>query len=128
MTDIAEFIPSTLNSDATLAALVGLRIYPLVRPQNATLPAITYQRISAPRTTSHSGDSNLSNPRYQFNCWSYSYLEARSMAERLVAIFNGKRGMMPGVQASFIDNDQDDYTPDVQEYRVMVDVLLWIGA
>ena len=125
MTDLAENLFPFLAADATLAALVGNRIYPLVRPQNAALPAITYQRISAPRTASHSGDSGLTNPRYQFNCWASTYREARQIAERLVTVFHGQRGMMPGIQAGFVDNDLDDYTSDVREYRAIVDVLLW---
>ena len=127
MTDIAEYLPAALNTDATLAALVGTRIYPLKRPQNCALPAITYQRISAPRVTSHSGDSGLLNPRYQFNCWSESYLEARSMAERLEKLFNGKSGMFPGAQASFVDNDLDDSDAEVGEFRAIVDVIFWWG-
>ena len=127
MTDMAEYIPAVLGTDATLAALVGSRIYPLVRPQNSALPAITYQRISAPRVTSHGGDSGLTNPRYQFNCWSDSYLEARSMAERLEKLFGGQSGMFPGAQASFVDNDLDDSEPDEREFRAIVDVVFWWG-
>jgi hypothetical protein len=42
-----------------------------------------------------------------------------------VALCHGQRGMMPEIQASFVDNDLDDYLPDVQEFRVIVDVIFW---
>ena len=127
MTDMAEYLPAALGTDVTLAALVGSRIYPLVRPQNCALPAITYQRISAPRVTSHTGDSGLLNPRYQFSCWSDSYLEAREMAERLEVLFGGASGLFAGEQASFVDNDLDDSDPEVREFRAIVDVIFWWG-
>lgn len=42
-----KVVYALLSADATLASLVGSRIYPVVLPQDKTLPALTYEVISA---------------------------------------------------------------------------------
>lgn len=62
-----------LLADATIAGLVGERIYPVVRPETSPLPAITYQIVTDDAMTSLSGLCGLSNVRVQIDCWSLSY-------------------------------------------------------
>ena len=48
-----------LVGSAGVTALVATRVYPLLVPQDATLPAIAYQRISGPRDHTHDGPSGV---------------------------------------------------------------------
>lgn len=119
---------SYLTSYAGLTALVGDRIYPLVIPEQAGLPAIAYQRISTRITYSHDGDSELDRTRFQFACVAKTAKEAREVAEQVVAALSAYSGPMDGlnVGASFIENRLDGYEPQPTDaYVVRVDALLW---
>jgi len=43
---IGKVIHSLLKDDTTVSGLVGIKIHPLIVPQNAAFPAITYEIIS----------------------------------------------------------------------------------
>jgi hypothetical protein len=109
-----------------LANLVGARIYPLRLPKEVTYPAITYMRISKPRTYSHSGDSNLSKPRIQFSCFAKTYLAALDVADQIVAALSGFKGSMSQTEiyAAFIQSQADMYEPDTMLYHIPVDVII----
>jgi hypothetical protein len=66
-------VRAVLLADATVAALVGDRIYPKTLPQDVTLPAITYQRISTIGDLDLDGDQATAAVRVQLNLWSESY-------------------------------------------------------
>lgn len=116
-----------MQTQAGLTALVSTRMYPLKLPQNATVPALTYQKIARPREYSHSGDSNLANPTYQFDCWAKTHEAAVTVAVQVEAAFTGFSGTMGSetVYAAFISNVIDDIEPDTALYRQIVDVEFW---
>jgi hypothetical protein len=119
---LAGEIVAHVKADAGLVAACGGRIYPLTLPQHPTLPALTYQRIDGPREVSHTGDSGLEHPRYQFDCWATTYLEAEALATAMMRAFAGQLGWAVG----FPEAGPDDYESDTARYRRTVDVLLWV--
>ncbi len=121
---IEQTLRSYLLAQPAIAALIGERVYPLVLPQGAALPAITYQRISSVRESSHEGPSGLAHPRFQLNCWSGTYAGARAMADAVRPSVNATRSLG---QATFLVDDHDDYDPETGLYRVILDVILWHG-
>lgn len=120
---IAVDLRNALVLDATVAASVGTRVYPGRLPQGATMPAITYNRISTVRDASHSG-AGLAWARFQLDCWAETYGAADTLATAVIALFHAKRGRMAG-QATLVDNDVDDKDPDANLYRRIVDVLIY---
>jgi hypothetical protein len=50
---IEAALRAVLIAHPDVAALAGGRIYPLILPQNPTLPAIAYQRISNLADSTH---------------------------------------------------------------------------
>ena len=119
---------SYLASYAGLTALIGDRIYPLVIPEQASLPAIAYQRISTRFTYSHDGDSELDRPRFQFSCVAATAKAAREVRDQVVAALSAYSGDMQGVNVgvSFIENEMDGYEPQPTDaYAMRVDALIW---
>lgn len=127
MAEIEPAFVSYLTAYPGMTALIGDRMYPTNIPEGATLPLVTYQRISTPRLRSHNGPSGLAHPRFQFNCWGRSYDEASRVAQQLVFGIEGFRGLMAGVevQAGFVEDERDDYDTVTRQYRRMVDAILW---
>ena len=110
VTDIRTF----LLADGTISGLVGTRIFPLKLPQAPTFPAITYQMISGGRSHTYGGAVGLASPRFQFDCWGATYLQAEALAEALrirLDGFSGAMGASPStvVQGVFFQDERDLY-------------------
>lgn len=124
MADLESVLYTYLTGYAGLVALVGTRVYPVQLPQEATLPALTYQRISGPRTHTQNGVSILARPRIQVDCWASSYAGAKAVATQVRLALDGHKAAGE-VWASVLDNDIDDLDAETGRYRVIMDVLFW---
>lgn len=69
----------TLKSASSVTGIVSNRIYPVLIPQGATLPAITYQRVSGWHEHTLQGYTGMENPQIQVDCWSNSYSTAKGL-------------------------------------------------
>ncbi|HOX22841.1 MAG TPA: DUF3168 domain-containing protein [Elusimicrobiales bacterium] len=118
-----QILYDVLRQTAAVAALVGDRIYPVRLPDEVILPAMTYLKASCIRYASHGGPSRLSSARFQLDCYSADYLDAKRLALAAVAALHGKKG--GNIQAAFNENETDGFSPDNGIYRVTADVLIW---
>lgn len=107
-----------LLADATVAALIDERVYPVSLPQTAVLPAVTYQRVFGTEGITHQGPSGLERTRIQFDCWATTYAEATALAE---AVTDALR-VYPEAR---IANVMDAPEPDVALRRRLVEVSIW---
>ena len=135
MTVLEEALASYLINDDGLKALIDGRVYPLRIPQGATIPCLTYQRISTPRISTHdsSGSSgDLISPRFQFDVWAETLASTKTIMDTLRAALNGKSGTIgedPNdlvIGSALAENEQPDYDPDIQLYRGRSDYIIWI--
>ena len=116
-----------LSGDAGVSALVGTRIYPLLMPQEPTLPAIVYQRISTvPLGQSHQGGNHLNRARMQLACHATTILAAKQLAQAVWRALDGDSGTWSNVtvQSCLRANELDGYEPEVEAYRVTADYLI----
>ena len=74
---VGTLLYDALVADGSIAALVDDRVYPIQLPQDPTLEALTYQRIS---NTEQRGTTELRETRYQINCWAERYQESQDLA------------------------------------------------
>lgn len=123
---VEEGLVTYLLAQPTITGVIGQRLYPIHIPQNPTLPAIAYQRISTPRTYSHQGFSNRARPRIQLTLFALSYSACKDLAEKLRAVLAGYRGLWGTVNifSTFVDNELDDYDTETQQYRRIIDLLV----
>ena len=132
-THLEQGLYSYLSTQVTLTALVGTRIYPMFIPQGATIPCITYQRISTPRTPTHdtSGRGDLVNPRVQFDIWSETQKSGSDIGAVLTALLNGKVGAIGSggnqitIRASLQETEVPDYDPEIKLFRNRVEFIIW---
>jgi len=128
---IEDALVALLRADATVSGLVGSRIYPIVAPAEATLPALVYQRISGPRVMTHDGPSGLAHPRFQFRAVARHYSEAKGLVNALRSALDGYHGTTSGVTIDeiAIDNEIDAFYPSDDEaadsYEILVDFIVW---
>lgn len=114
-----------LMSDPAITAMIGDRLYPLAIPETGKVPAIVYQRISAPRTLSLTGESG-SSPRIQLSCYAPSYKQAKQMAMVLAQSLDYLRGTLGGraKAAVLMAGYREDYEPETGRYRSDVDFFI----
>ncbi len=126
MAVLEEGIASYLEEYAGLVALIGDRVYPMMIPQGATLPCLTYQRISTPRIVTHDtsgATGDLARPRFQFDAWATTQKAAKAITDQVRAALNGKTGSIgtaPNnitIRAALAENEVPEYIPDAKLYR-----------
>lgn len=126
----AEII-QLLAEDAPVVAIASTRVYPLALPQNTTLPAITYQRISGIHEHTLSEPSTLTRPRFQFVAHASTFLQARQLANAIKTAFNGRRAarLSTTIQAITVENEFDHYNPAQPDmaasYSSYLDLVFW---
>ena len=112
MTVEAE-IYDRLSGHAGLSALVINRIYPNHVPQNVTLPAVSYHRVSAVRPSAMGADSGVVRARFQVDVWASSFADAsgaRPVAEQVrLALQRWSTTSGTIVQETFFLNERDLY-------------------
>lgn len=100
--------------------------WPLRIPDGATLPAGTYQRISAVHAMTHSGGTARANRRYQLTVFSERYADGLAAARTVVALLNGTRSTMDGYDVvALLADEAEDIDPEPRGlFRQRVDVML----
>lgn len=104
----------------------GERVFPMRLPQGASLPALVYREVSPGIEYTQGGQSGVSEPRYQFDCWGADELAAKLLASSVTTALSGYRGAMGSeqVHAAFIEGRQDDPDPDTGRCRVIIDAVI----
>lgn len=113
---------------------VGARVYPLSLPQDATLPAMTYQVISDVPVVVH--DDQQDHPGYtgarysiarvQFNCYGSTYDEAEALCDELLSLAVGYRGLWGTVEVDSVlpETRLDDWEEAPVLYRAIQDLQI----
>ncbi len=110
----------TLAADTGVSALVGARIYPMLRPPADPLPAVVYQRIATDPAKDLGGDTGIDAVRIQVACWSATYAGAKALGAAVRAAVTGAAAMKATTEM-----DLDDRDNDTGDYRVLLDFRIW---
>jgi len=124
---LEEGIVAHLMADSDVTDLISTRLYPMVVPQDVSLPAVAYQRISGPREPVHEGASGLARARMQFTVLGSTYEGGKDVAEALRGSMDGFSGTMGtvAVNAAFLENDVDAWGTVFDKAVVRQDYMFW---
>ena len=131
MAEIEEAVYSRWTSAAAVTAIVGAgsasRIYPNKIPQEATLPAVAYQRVSTRRVKAHAAPTGLARVRVQVTCVARTYSEVKGLAVVVRKALEGVMGTVGGVtvQGSWLETDADEYGDAEGLHSVRQDFMVW---
>lgn len=119
---VETVLKTRLDGYAGLSALIATRVYPNVLPQNVTLPAISYRRVTAERISAMGSDSGVVRARFQFDVWAVSYADARAVTEQLRgALQRWRNASGTVIQDTFFLNEIDLYEDETRVHHVAVD-------
>jgi hypothetical protein len=103
---------SRLNADATLATLVGDRVFPQVRPQRSALPAVVVSIVSIDRDHDLDGPTGLGLAEVELRAHSLDFTDCDRIANYLRTLFDGFEGILAnGVEVleTLSLDESDDY-------------------
>lgn len=126
MTD-PEAIATSVTDDATLDALIAGRIYPLVLPDDPTLPAVTYGLVSQPTAGTQEG-AQYRTPRWRFSIWSRRYADLVPIAMGLAGVFGDQtRTPFPSSRIEYPASHAEGHEADTHFYWRMLDVVVGVA-
>lgn len=122
---IGKSIKAALTGSTAVSAIISTRCYPIVLPQNPTLPAVVYQVIS--RVDEADSTEKLLRWRVQIGCHAKTYDAAHDLASKAISALEAynNKGAPFGAFAAINENLSDDYDSDLNEYRVLFDALVY---
>lgn len=114
---------------SAVAASVSGRVHPNYMPQDGSLPAAVYQRISTQRSlTAGGGTLDMVQTRMQVDCFAETFGAALATATEVRVGMNGFSGMMGSttVHMAKVENEYSDYesTPGAVS-RVTLDLIIF---
>ena len=118
-----EVLFAYLSATVGISSLVGNRIYPLRLPDEVAMPAMVYSKVDCTRAVAHSGSAKLAEARFQLDCYSDDYLQAKRLARAVSDNLHGHKDL--NIQAAFADNENDGFESAGSIFRVRVDIILW---
>jgi hypothetical protein len=128
MTD-PELIVDAVKNDGTLVGLLaGDMIYPVVLPQDPSLPAMTYVLVSQP--TEHTQEqAQYRWPRWRFRIYSLRYADLIPIAVGLAAIFGDRtRSPLPSARIEYPASQAEGHETDTHRYWRAIDVVSFAAA
>lgn len=110
----------------SFGALAGTRLYPVLLPEDATLPAATYQRISTTREYATTGPVALNRVRIQLDCWADTYAEVKQLQTAILAILEDRSTYASAnIDSITLITATDGYEQDARLYRVSMDFYVY---
>src|SRR5690606_7134613 len=131
--EVEILVRQRLLPSPEVSALVGTRVFPVGglpdEGPEAALPAITYQRESKPRLTSHQGSLGAAMPLLQLSGWAKTWSEARAVAAAVRRALDGwiDYSSDPPIHGVTIEGDLDEYDSDARVYHVPLSVRVRAG-
>ena len=122
-------IYTRLKDFSGMSSLVSTRIYPVVIPQNSSLPAVCFQRISSAPVSNFGSDPGAARTRVQVTIIAEKFAESTGavpVRDLVVAALKRYRGGT--IQDCFLDNEQHDFESEPRFYRIILDFFFWHGV
>ena len=127
---ISQAIYNILNSNASVAGVVGTRIYPNTAQQGDALPYIVYRKISKLPTDVKDSGTGFDKTRIQIDCFHTTYANCEVLAGYVRSAMDrvkGSYGSMTILQTVY--EDENDVLLGFQEdsdkvYQIAVDFLM----
>ena len=109
MKDICQALYEYLSADADIKKRINGRIYPIVLPQNALLPAIVYSPVLANYDSALQGDTGFVRQTVQFVSHDTTYKKTRELSRLIKKALQDYQGDMNGlcIQAGFVKSDYE---------------------
>ena len=108
--------PETVLSRAlaeapAVALLLGTRIYPVLAPETAALPFVTWRRASIQREQAMTAPLGVPRVTVEYSIYGTTYREARDVADEMRRVLDGYGGSAENttVRQTSLEDESDDF-------------------
>lgn len=100
-----------LLENATVAGLVGSRVYPVLAPASASLPFVTWRRSGIEREQTLGVPMGVPRVTVEFSIFGTTYNQARELADAMRLVLDGYGGTADNTQVrqTALENEVDDF-------------------
>ncbi len=124
---IRDEIYDRLAGSTDVTSLVSTRIYRQTLPQDATVPALTFTRVSGPRLHISTGPSGMARGTFQIDCWAVDAGTAEDLAEAVRQRLDGWSATTLNVNNVMLENERDTADWEIGSsglHRVILDFVV----
>jgi len=123
---------AALVANATVAGLLGTKIYPLAADTDASLPWVTWRRSAIRRQPTLSGPMGVPIVTIEYTVFAATYESARTVADAIRQVLDGYTGTADNttVRQTSLEDESDDFAtlngaelPDAYAVRQTYEVL-----
>jgi hypothetical protein len=102
---------SALTSNASVSALIGSRIYPVLAPASASLPLVTWRRSGIERQQTLGAPMGMPRVSVEFSIYGTTYENAREIADAMRVVLDGYGGSQgtTTVNQTSLEDESDDF-------------------
>jgi hypothetical protein len=102
---------SALIANATVAGLVGSRVYPVVAPASAALPFVTWRRVAIRRQQTLGAPMGMPVTSVEYSIYGATYEQAREVADAMRSVLDGYGGTSNNteVKQTSLEQESDDF-------------------
>ena len=124
---IEASIRQALLDDANISALVSSRIYPIILPQNPTIPAMTVRVENEDLIDIFGGQSELLRMTLNVDCWQTTFTDADVLRTYVRNALNNYSGIVLGLEIHRIRyaDRVDVFEEVVDAYRATAIFDVW---
>ena len=98
---------NVLVTNTVASSLVGTRVYPILAPQSAAMPFITYRRAGIRRQQTLSGPMGVPQVTVELDIYAATYETAREVADRMRVVLDGYGGTVENVVVKQVSLEQE---------------------
>lgn len=122
-------IITRLNAFPAVASLLGTRIYPLILPQNPTLPAAQFNVVDATPRENLFAKAGLYRYEIQIDIFTNTYAEVVTGENVVRLALQGYDNLGSGgdIQAIHHLMSFDDYEKEIANYKKVLRFSVWYG-
>ena len=114
-------IYDALTGDATIAGIVGDRVWADVADGTEATPYLVYQVISTSGTTTHDGERDLEFPLVQFSAWANGKADAITLATAITDLLDGNTLQGDSALTFVFSDQQGRHDPDTNLFGETLD-------
>ena len=102
---------SAMLANSPVAALIGTRVYPVIAPSSASLPFVTWRRVSVRRQQTLSAPMGMPVTTIEYSIFGITYEQAREVADAMRAVLDGYGGTLNNteVKQTSLEQESDDF-------------------
>lgn len=118
-------IVSLLQGNYALAALIGTGLYPVLLPEGAVYPCVTYSVVSSTNTYSFE-TKEVSRKRIDFNCFGNTYSDCKAVKQAIRNALDGYVGTFADgtrVIGTYRGVELDFFEDDARVYRTLTEYI-----